>query len=219
MVFYNATTSTMTDYPLSSVSYSPVDLTYFDVVNGSTVWFNEHYANRIAMISGNGSFLTEYSESDPPVDNFSNIDNALTIAMGAHVLWFTGWTANVIGFVNASYVPPFSVSLAGGATNSTITVPAGGSTTVQVEIAGHSSGNLSLQFSDNERYDGTPKMLSFAPGGGSNGTAIPPLSGSETTTIDISAAKNATAGDYIGAITVTDGLIYRSVYVHIDVTG
>jgi hypothetical protein len=46
------------------------------------VWFNEHFGNRMAVFDLPDKTLTEYSLSDPAAGNMSQIDNALTFALG-----------------------------------------------------------------------------------------------------------------------------------------
>ena len=66
MEFYNEKTMQWQPYPTSTVGYVPITLPYFDVSNGTTVWFNEHFGNKLAEICCNRTSLTEYSFSDPP---------------------------------------------------------------------------------------------------------------------------------------------------------
>ena len=211
MAFFNATSSKWTIFPTSTVPYVPFTLTYFDASSGSTVWFNEHYANKIGLISDNGTLLTEYSASDPPQDNFSLIPNTLTVAIGDGRTWFTQWTGNIVGFVNQSYVPPFSVSTP----NSAVQIQAGGKVQVQLQLSGQDSRNLSLQFSDNEFDNGTARNIVFTP----SLSAFPSLDGRQTITVGIATASTLKPGEYVAAITVTDGLVLQSIYVTIVVTG
>jgi virginiamycin B lyase len=221
MGFFNTTSSKWTIYPTSTVPYVPWTLTYFDVANGSAVWFNEHYGNKIGVIYDGATRLTEYSVDDPPMGNFTTIlsdVNTLTVGLGANRLWFTQWSAGVVGFVNTSYSPPFSISsssaTAGGA-NSTITIPAGGSAQLKLQLSGQSSSNLSLQFSDNEFNNGTAKSITFTP----SVESLQSLSGTEAVTLNVSVASGLVPGEYVAAITLTSGLILSSVYVTIVVTG
>jgi uncharacterized membrane protein len=212
MALYDTTAKQWKLYPTSLVSYVPWTLPYFDVSNGSVVWFNEHYGNRLGEICCNRSSLTEYSFSNPPVENISQIDNTLTIALGQNRVWFTEWTANYVGFVDSTYQPTFSVSLSG---NATLRLQPGSTTRMELELRGESSKNLSLQFSDSEQVNGTPKEISIA----ASPPTVASLSGEQLVTVMITASKNAPPGQYNALITVTDGLVYRSVYLTIVITG
>jgi len=80
---YNLTDGDYTLYPTSTIAYTNTVLPYFIRANDTSyVWFNEHYGNKIAVIDPARGTLTEYSESDPPVDNASKIGNSLTFALG-----------------------------------------------------------------------------------------------------------------------------------------
>ena len=77
---------------LRDLDRSPVTtLPYFVDANGSEVWVNEHYGNRMALIDPANGSLVEYSESSTPV-NGNTIGNALTFALGGGRAWFTEWT-------------------------------------------------------------------------------------------------------------------------------
>ncbi len=47
MAYYDFATQAWSQYPTTPVSYVQTNLQYFVAANGSLVWFNEHYANRI----------------------------------------------------------------------------------------------------------------------------------------------------------------------------
>ncbi len=215
MDFYDAKTMQWQPYPTSTVGYVSATLPYFDVSNGTTVWFNEHFANRLAEICCNGTSLTEYSLSDPPASSIGTIDNAETIALASDRVWFTEMTADYVGFVSDSYNPPFSISLA---SNSTIAMQPGSTAQVQLKLDGTSAAPLSWQFADSEQFTGAPKNITFAgPGQGFslNGAA----QGAVNATVTLSVSQETPPGHYEALITVTDGLIYRSVYLEIVITG
>jgi hypothetical protein len=211
MAFYDLNTSQWRLYPTSLPRYLDVSLPFFDISNGSVVWFNEHYSNKLGAICCNRTSLTEYSFSDPPPGNGTQIDNALSIALGQNKVWFTEVTANCVGYVDTNYKPRFSVSLKG---NSSIVIPAGSNARVQIGLSGQSSKALSVQFSDSERFSALPKNITFT---ATPGTALP-LNGEQLITVTITSAKNTAPGRYIALITVTDGRIYRSVYLNIIAT-
>ncbi|HEV2389492.1 MAG TPA: hypothetical protein VGS04_02090, partial [Nitrososphaerales archaeon] len=129
-------------YPTSSVSYIGTTLPYFVQTNGSLVWFNEHFGNRMAVIDSSDKTLTEYSLSDPAAANMSQLDNALTFAIGGGRAWFAESTSDAIGFVDASYRPSFSVS---SNESSGLSVHMGGSSNILVDLRGNSSSPLSIK--------------------------------------------------------------------------
>ena len=215
MAFLNFTTGAWTIYPTSTVPYTPWVLTYFDASNGSAVWFNEHYGNRMGVIYDNATQLTEYNVSNPPLYNLTTITdptngtNMVTMAVAQDGAWFAA-AGGFVGYVNGSYVPPFSISI----DSSSVRVAPGGSAQTMLRLTGDMVGsNLSLQFSDNEFNNGTAKLLSFT-------AAVPATSvaGTGTASLSITAANGIQPGTYLAAATVTDGSIYRSVYFTVVVT-
>jgi streptogramin lyase len=197
-------------YPTSTITYQSTTLPYFVATNGSLVWFNEHYANRMAVLDSHTGLLTEYSLSDPPANQIIGIDNALTFALGKDKAWFTELTANYIGFVDASYVPSFSAS----AQNQSIMLEPGAALTATVVVKGISSTPLTMQFADSENITSQPQDIEFS----SNATRIPSLNGQLIFQIKVSASSNLEPGKYTLLVSVTDGLIYRDCYITLDVT-
>jgi len=197
-------------YPTSTDPKLPLTLPYYLLANGSSVWFNEHDANRVAVIA-NETTLTEYAMSPIPIDEVG-IGNALTIALDRNLVWFTAWTANKVGFVNDSIVPSFDVSAPSNATSTPIAV--GSSAQFQLQITGTSSRPLNITFADSESISGVPVEISFSP----TVSAIPSLSGPLTIGVTVRVGASTPLGEYLLLMTVTDGLTARSVYVPILVS-
>jgi streptogramin lyase len=212
MAFFNATAGRWVLYPTSTVPYIAYTLPYFDVSNGSAIWFNEHYGNRLGEICCHGGALTEYSFSNPPAREGTQIDNALTITQAQDRVWFTEWTANIVGFASSSYAPSFSIKPE-SANDTTIAVRPGATTHIQVEVSGSSSTPLSLRFSDSEQPSGTPRNINFSVGQ----AQISALSGTQQFAISVRVSTETPPGPYMALVTVTDGLVSRSIYVAIDV--
>lgn len=215
MAFLNFTTSQWTIYPLSTVPYTPWVLTYFDGSNGTAVWFNEHYGNRMGVIYDNATQLIEYNVSNPPLYNLTTITdptggvNMVTMGLAKDGAWFAA-AGGFVGYVSGSYVPPFSISLS----VAKVTLAQGGSTQLTVKVGGDTPGsNLSLQFSDNEFNNASSKFISFTAG-----ALTPTTGGTNTLVVTVAATRTVQPGTYIAAATVTNGSIYRSVYFTIEVT-
>ena len=215
MAFLNFTTDRWTVYPLSTVPYTPWVLTYFDGSNGTAVWFNEHYGNRMGVIFDNATQLTEYNVSNPPLYNLTTITdptggvNMVTMGAAKDGAWFAA-AGGFVGFVNGSYVPPFSISLSSDSVN----LAPGGSAQLALKVIGDTPGsNLSLQFSDNEFNNASAKLLSFTAGS----LAATP-GGSNSLVLKIAATNTIQPGTYLATATVTNGSIYRSVYFSVVVT-
>ena len=204
----NPGNGSLTVYPTSSVGYIGTTLPYFVETSGSLVWFNEHFGNRMAALDFPNKTLTEYSLSDPAASNISQIDNALTFALGGGKAWFTESTANAIGSVDGSYRPSFSISANG---NSTISLKTGGSASLEVSLRGNSSSPLSIQLSDSGSATSTGANIAMH----ADKNVVDSLAGNQTVNVTVDAGN--APGRYTLLVTATDGLISRSVYVQVAV--
>jgi virginiamycin B lyase len=211
---YNFTTKSWSYYPTSYVVWpgGPVTtLPYFVNANGSQVWLNEHYGNRMAVIDPAGGSLVEYSESSSSV-NGSTIVSALTFALGEGRAWFTEWTSNGLGYVNPDYDPGFHTSVTG---NSTLVIDRGSSANVSFVV--HDSthqGSLSISFADSEALTSKPVNLTFSV---PSTTIFPPAGGESSVTVTIAALQSLKPGTYWAILTATDGLTLESSFLKIVV--
>ncbi len=208
---YSLRNRTWSVYPTSTENYTSTTLPYFVRANGSSVWFNEHYGNRMAVIDTQSSTLTEYSLSKPAVTSGSQLDNALTISLGSDRTWFAEVTANYVGFVSARYQPAFGLRVTG---NTTFTLNRGASESVRLVMTGQSQGPIQLKFSDSESPTSALKLIGVTP----QPTSIAALVGERIFAFTISAGSTLSPGDYTLVITATDGLVSRSVFVYLRVT-
>jgi virginiamycin B lyase len=211
LAFYNASQGAWAVYPTSTISYASTTLPYFVKSNGSLIWFNEHYGDKLARIDLRDLSLTEFSLSNPPANNGTNIGNALTFGLGNNRVWFAQWTANYVGYLNPSHKPPFSTSVVG---NRNIQLSSGKSQTVEVSVQGHSGSNLSMKFSDSEQDSAQPNLIHFA----ADTTTIPSLQGSTIIKVVLTAARNVAPGQYTVLVTVSDGHESSSVYLNLAVS-
>jgi hypothetical protein len=191
------------------VSYVETTLPYFVAGNGSLVWFNEHYANRIGVIDTTRGLLTEYSLSNPPANRTSQIDNALTFALAGSRVWFTELTANYVGYIDATHKPSFSVSSA----KQSFDVNAGSNITLSLVADGYSTGPLRVHFADSENYSSLPFRITLE----SNETEISSLNGKDVVSATISTDPRLAPGTYTLLITLSDGLVNQGVYVWLQV--
>ena len=211
---YDFRSGEWTIYPTSTVPYESTTLPYFIQVSPTspnTVWFNEHYGNRIALLNASAGTLTEYSEADPPITTGSQIQNDLTIAATSSGVWFTSTTGNYIGFVDGSYHPRFSISVLGS--NETTLAP-GGSTTASLAIRGSWASALNVNVSDSERFSSIPELISIRP----SSTSLPSGSGPVSLSAEIRAGQSLAPGRYTLAVDVSDGPITQSAYIFLTVT-
>jgi streptogramin lyase len=199
-----------TVFPTSTVNYSYTTLPYFIKTDGQSIWFNEHIGNKIVHLDPARVTLTEFSEASPPVTNSSSIGNALTLALAGDKVWFAELTGNVVGFVDKAHPPAFSLT----SSSSSISVTAGGSAKVQLQVTDNSARPLAIQFSDSEGYTSIPQKLSMLP----SPRSIASLSGTYQVNLTISAAANTAPGQYTVLATVGDGLLQQSVYLFVKVS-
>jgi virginiamycin B lyase len=198
-------------YPTSPISYEDTTLPYFVATNGSQVWFNEHYANHMAVIDTEHSLLTEYSLSNPPASRIIGIDNALTFSLGGGKAWFTELTANYVGYVDASYKPTYKISQAN---SSSLKLKPGGNANLTFTVSGESHSPIMVLFADTENVTGRPQRILMT----ANVTEIQSLNGRETVLVNVTADRSLQIGDYTILVTFTDGLVNQGVYLKLHVT-
>ncbi len=210
LAFYELQTGRWTVYPTSSVGYIGTTLPYFVKTNGSLIWFNEHYANRIAVMDFQSKTLTEYSVSDPPATSMPQTNNPLTFALSGGRVWFTELTGNKVAFVDGSYRPSFSLSVNG---TSSISLRRGANATLGVDLIGASSSPLSLVLSgQGVAHSSSGNVTMHA-----DMQSVESLNGTLTVAVNIGVSPGAAAGKYTLLVTATDGLISRSAYVELSV--
>lgn len=137
-------TKYVTSLPSSRVFVGPipdnaVSWPYWMQSDGSgNIWFNEHAGNRIAKFEPKTRTLTEYwiptqnknLENCPPNAQTCGIANAVQFAVGPQgEVWFSEWSENKIGRVDAGAQVPFSISAP-----EQVTVNKGGNAEVKVSV-------------------------------------------------------------------------------------
>ena len=211
VVSYDFATGSWTKYPTSLVPWTYTTLPYVIYASGSDAWFNEHYADKIALLHSGSGTLTEYSESDPPASNGSGIQNDISIAPAAGGLWFTSLSGNYVGFVNGSYAPSFAISPPAGGP---LSLSPGGTASVSLDVNGSWSAPLVVNSSDTEDYASVPDNITITP----SVLAIPPGTSQYVLRVQIAAAASLPAGDYTVAVTVTEGEVQQTAFVFLVVS-
>lgn len=115
-----------------------------------TLWFNEHTGNRIAKFDPANQTLIEYwiPTQDSRWGQCVNpnvpcgIANALQLSVdqGTNNVWFSEWSENKIGMINASKAPPISIS----AFPTDLTLKRGQSSDIKVQIKAASEAQLNM---------------------------------------------------------------------------
>jgi virginiamycin B lyase len=209
LAYYPFGSDTLVQFPTTPVNYVTTTLPYFVTANGSLVWFNEHYGNRIGVIDTMKGLLTEYSVSDPPASKRTEIGDALTLAVGTGRVWFTELSGNYVGYVDATYKPSFAVQ-----TNSaTIQLTPGAKTSVRLEIDGDSARNLTCVSSVSAPSSG-PQSISV----NASETQIGSLHGGVTIALTLAVGTAVPPGEYEVLVSVTDGLVTQGAYLSLTVS-
>ena len=198
-------------YPTSPVSYEKTTLPYFVATNGSQVWFNEHYANRMALLDLDHLLLTEYGLSNPPPTKRNGIDNVLTFSLGGGKVWFTALTGNFVGYIDVTHKPSFTIS---HPASSSIKLKPGGNITLTFAVSSVSLEPLTVQFADSESNTGQPEKILMT----TNVTEIQASIGQSEIVVYVKTNRTLAAGNYVLLVSVTDGLISQGAYVTLQVT-
>jgi virginiamycin B lyase len=209
LAYYRFGSSSLAQFPTTPVSYVKATLPYFVAGNGSSVWFNEHYANRIGVIDGARRTLTEYSLSNPPANKTTQIDNALTFALGGDRVWFTELTAGYVGYVDTTYKPSFSLQ----PVNASLELVRGKSATVTLTLQGESERNLTVISTDSETVTAGRESISL----NSSETQIHAFQGQEILKLTVSTSTATVPGKYELLASATDGLVCQGVYLSLTV--
>ena len=208
---YSFRTNDWAFYPTSPVTYEKTTLPYFVAANGSQVWFNEHYANRMAMLDLEHLLLTEYGLSNPSPTKRNGIDNGLTFALGAGKVWFTALTGNFVGYIDGAYKPPFKISQPA---SSSIKLKRGENVTLIFTVSSISPAPLTVQFADSEENTGQPMKILMT----TNVTETQSSRDQSEIVVNVKADRTLAAGNYVLLVSVTDGLISQGAYVTLQVT-
>jgi streptogramin lyase len=205
LAYYRFGSHEVIQFPTTPVSYVKTTLPYFVAGNGSLVWFNEHYANRIGVIDTAHGLLTEYSLSDPPANKTSQIDNALTFALGGSRVWFTELTGNYVGYVDATYKSTFSFQ----PISQNMELASSSTATTTLTLQGTSDSNLTLIPSYARTLIPKPSTISLTLGSREIGT----MQGPVTTTLTVTLSADMIPGRYELLVTATNGLLCQGAYL------
>ena len=207
--YFDYSSATWTKYPTSLVTYSGTTLPYFITTDGTRIWFNEHYGDKIAEVDPAHQSMVEYSIGSPPASNFSSISDSQTIAREGAKIWFAEFNKNRIGFADFASPPSFMLSTV----SSQISLRPGMSIVIPFKIQGHSQAPIELRFSDSESQTGVPSNLTVSPSAG----PVVRLNGYSTLNVTLSAAPGLKAGAYIFDVTATDGIIGYTEFLLVDI--
>ena len=162
------------------------------------------------MIDFASQSLTEYSIQSRRPTNADQITNTLTFAVGKDRVWFAEFTQDTIGFVDATYKPALSLAMESG---DNLRLTAGGKTNLTLRVTGSIGTRLTVQAADSENFTSIPRLLRVAPTPENVTLSESP----QRLPLTIQVDSGASSGDYTLAVTVSDGQVYRSVYIKVQV--
>jgi hypothetical protein len=150
--------------------------------------------------------LTEYSLSNPPANKTTQIDNALTFALGGSRVWFTELTANYVGYVDATYHPSFYLK---ALANASLRLSPTTNSSTTLDLEGSSAKELTIVSSDSETPTSTPQRITV----GLSQNEIRDLNGDVTISLKVSANADVSPGKYLLLVAVSDGLVNQGIYL------
>lgn len=207
--FYDIAKSAWTIYPTSNSQITDLTLPFYVRVNDTKVWFNEQFADRMGVIDAANNSMTEYPFSRPGASNLTQIGDVQTIVLSGSRVWFTESAHNSVGYLDSSYQPTFSVAVS----DSSVSLGKGAQANVTLSIVNHSSKPLSFQFADTETRIGRNQNITLV----NRPSFIPSSDVSQHIALTIRLVGNLAPGNYLVAITVTDGVIFRSTFIAVNV--
>jgi hypothetical protein len=207
---YDFGTSSWTSYPTSRVAWTNTTLPLVMLASGNQVWFNEHYANKMAFVDPTNGTLTEISASDPPATTAEGNQNDEFIAVSNGRLWFTSLSGNYVGFVDTNFSPSFRVSFEG---SNRATISPGGTISTTLLVTGAWTAPMSISASDSEFYSSIPTLIHVTP----RVSSVPAGTSSFSTVIELAAEQSVRTGNYTIAVTVTNDGVQQTAYLFLTV--
>lgn len=218
---YQMNSSRLTRFPTSTNQYHTTTLPFWmkESTNGQGFWFNEHTGNRIGFFDTVTMVLTEYEIPTRPSDGY--IVYPLGIAVDpadSKKLWFSEWNTDKIAVVDRSIPVPFNIH-----SDVTKVVLSNHNDTARIHI--NVTKNDSIVIPSYNKIVSLKVSSSMEPAAGLvNMTAI--LS---TDTIDLAEITEeatlqltlqnhyAPSGNYVLAISATDGSVTKSIFLDLVV--
>jgi hypothetical protein len=187
IVEFNSTSQQVTLYP---THFPPAQVYPISLINDllvdheGRVWFVEHVGNSVGFLDPQAEEMVEFPIPTGP------ISTALWLALAPDGdVWFTEWSTNKIGVVHASLPIPLAVS----ASEDHIRVPAGGQTSLTLELkpqAGYPGGGTFV--SSWPSYNPGDMKVTFL----DQNVSVSGTTGVQTQ-IEINASPHISAGSYV----------------------
>jgi streptogramin lyase len=210
VVSYDFASKIWIKYPTSRVPWTNITLPYFVDANGPKVWFNEHYANKLAFIDTDTGTLTEISASNPPASSYQGIQNDEFFTRAAGGVWFTSLSGNYVGFLDSTYSSSYQIGLR---SSDKMLIAPGGNGSVTVSVSGTWNTSLRVSVSDSESYSSVPNLIHMIP----TVSQVPAGNNPYTFSIKVNVDHSVKLGSYTLAVTLTSGGIQQTAYLFLSV--
>jgi virginiamycin B lyase len=216
---YNFNTQEIKRYPtaLHPIQISTLPYWLAQDPTGKGVWFNEHRGNRIAFFDFSNRTLTEY---EVPTRNpqMGYIANVLTIAAdptNENRSWFTEWSEDKIGYVDKSKPIPFDIQ----ASQKQIVIEKGQAARINIEITKKPDVELfnnTLSFNVSSSVVMSGVLLNATANFSPDHIDLSKVNGTQPVTLELK-DEGIQKGQYILAISASDGAAIRTVYLQLVV--
>lgn len=182
--------------------------------NSSILWFNEHTGNRIAFLNITDLTLVEYEIPSIPVD--ISIVYPLGISVDPqNKLWFSQWNTDKIGVIDAEKIIPFDIIA--NVTNITISGTSGGKSTI-IDVKVFKKGNLLIDETQpislftSSSMEPSLRLVNVTATFTKEKIFLTEIIEQEEVQLLIN-SYSAPPGNYTLAISATDGIVTKSVFV------
>jgi streptogramin lyase len=216
---YNFKTQEIKRYPtaLHPIQISTLPYWLAQDPTGKGVWFNEHRGNRIAFFDFSNRRLTEY---EVPTRNpqMGYIANVLTISAdptNENRSWFTEWSEDKIGYVDKSKPIPFDIQ----ASQKQIVIEKGQAARINIEITKKPDVELfnnTLSFNVSSSVVMSGVLLNATANFSPDHIDMSKVNGTQPVTLELK-DEGIQKGQYILAISASDGAAIRTVYLQLVV--
>jgi virginiamycin B lyase len=214
---YSLDTDQVKRFPTSANLFNATTLPFWLKESQSNgLWINEHTGNKIAFFNTTDMTLLEYQIPSRPIDGMIVYPLGLTVTQDS--VWFSEWNTDKIGIIDKYISIPFDIST----DISQITIPKNTSgKPVMIDFTIHKNQDVTsekpISFVVSSSMEPSLSLVNMT-AKFSNDRISP--SKIENSKIQLFIDSNfAPAGNYTLAISATDGLITKSVFVDMVIIG
>jgi streptogramin lyase len=216
---YNLKTYEVKRYPtaLHPIQVSTLPYWLAADTNRKSVWFNEHKGNRIAFFDFSNRTLTEYEvpTRNPQMGDTANVLTVSADPTNENRAWFTELTEDKIGYVDKSKPIPFDIR----ALEKQIVLEKGHTARVNIEVTRNSDAllfNNTISFGTSSSTIASGVLLNATANFSPKVVDLSKVNGMQAVTLELK-DEGIQKGQYILAVSATDGAVIRTVYLEMVV--